>query len=150
MSDDLLFCHPVFVVELLHTAVNPTDYRRLREDLDKAFDWVWPDSDTTTIALEMQRRMATTAPAGQRVKTADLLIAALAVQRGSGVLHYDRDYDVISQRAGSNSRANGSRHAEASKEQASVRSVPGGPTHTRSGYEWPSYAMTRTWRYGPS
>lgn len=100
VSDDLLFCHPVFAVELLHNAVNPKDYRRLREDLDKAFDWVWPDSDTTAIALEMQRRMATTAPAGQRVKSADLLIAALAAQRGAGVLHYDRDYDVISQRGG--------------------------------------------------
>lgn len=40
------------------------------------------------------------APSGQRVKTADLLIAALAAQNGVGVLHYDADYDVIGERAG--------------------------------------------------
>lgn len=100
VEGDCLLCHPFFAVELLHNAINPQDYRRLREDLDKAFDWVWPDEATSAAAVEMQRKMATRAPGGQRVKTADLLIAALAVQHGVGVLHYDKDYDAIRDRGG--------------------------------------------------
>lgn len=99
LGDDLL-CHPVFAIELLHNATDPADYRRLREDLERGFTWVWPDQATTELALRMQQRMATSVPTGQRVKTADLLIAALAVQSGAGVLHYDSDYDTIRERGG--------------------------------------------------
>jgi len=88
-------CHPVFAVELLHNAINPADYRRLRADLDAGFDWLWPDRQTGEIAVRMQQRMATSAPCAHRVKTADLLIAALAVQHGAGVLHCDAHYDLI-------------------------------------------------------
>lgn len=92
---DALLCHPVFAIELLHNAINPADYRQLRDDLERGFDWVWPDRDTAAVAVGMQQKMATSAPTGQRVKTADLLIAALAVQQNLGVLHYDADYDRI-------------------------------------------------------
>ncbi|MDQ3091574.1 MAG: PIN domain-containing protein [Actinomycetota bacterium] len=100
LQGDHLLCHPVFALELLHNATDPGDYRRLREDLDKGFDWVWLDGKTADIAIGMQQKMATSAPTGQRVKTADLLIAALAVQHGVGVLHYDADYDLIRDRGG--------------------------------------------------
>ncbi len=100
VDGDQLLCHPVFAVELLHNAINPADYHRLSSDLQDAFEWRAPDAETGWIALRLQQRMATGAPAGQRVKTADLLIAALAVQRGVGVLHYDSDYDVIRHRGG--------------------------------------------------
>lgn len=95
LGGDQLLCHPVFALELLHNAIHPADYRRLREDLDSGLDWVWPDRDTAVIATGMQQRMATGAPTAQRVRTADLLIASLAVQHGIGVVHYDSDYDVI-------------------------------------------------------
>jgi predicted nucleic acid-binding protein len=98
LDSDQLLCHPVFAVELLHNAIDPADYRRLREDLEKGFAWAWPDRGTADIALEMQQKMATGGPTGQRVKTADLLIAALAAQRDVGVLHYNRDYDLIRDR----------------------------------------------------
>ena len=100
LRGDRLLCHPVFAVELLHSAIDPADYRRLREDLDQGFDWVWLDGETADIALGMQHKMATGAPTAQRVKTADLLIAALAVQHGVGVVHYDSDYDLIRDRGG--------------------------------------------------
>lgn len=61
---------------------------------------MWPDRETAEIALRLQQRLATSATAGQRVKTSDLLIAALAVQHGVGVLHYDADYDAILDRGG--------------------------------------------------
>jgi predicted nucleic acid-binding protein len=100
LDGDHLLCHPVFAVELLHNAIDPADYRRLKEDLEKGFAWVWPDRSTAETAVRMQQKMATSAPAAQRVKTADLLIAALAVQLGVGVLHYDSDYDLIRDRGG--------------------------------------------------
>jgi predicted nucleic acid-binding protein len=97
---DRLLCHPVFAVELLHNAINPRDYQELRSDLEQAFDWIWPDRETAEITLRLQQRLATAATAGQRVKTPDLLIAALAVQHRIGVIHYDADYDVILARGG--------------------------------------------------
>ncbi|HVS28827.1 MAG TPA: PIN domain-containing protein [Solirubrobacteraceae bacterium] len=99
LNDDDLLCHPVFAVELLHNAISSADYRRLRADLDNGFDWRWPDHDTAEIAVRMQQQMATSAPTGQRVKTGDLLIAALAAQHDVGVLHYDSDYDIIRDRS---------------------------------------------------
>lgn len=97
---DELRCHPVFALELLHSAITSADYARVRKDLDDAFDWIWPDEDTARIAMRLQQRLATGAPSGQRVKTADVLTAALAVQHRIGVLHYDSDYDVIRDRGG--------------------------------------------------
>ena len=100
LDGDHLLCHPVFAVELLHNAIDPVDYRRLKADLEHGFAWVWPDRSTAEIAVGMQQKMATSAPTAQRVKTADLLIAALAVQLDVGILHYDSDYDLIRERGG--------------------------------------------------
>jgi predicted nucleic acid-binding protein len=100
VRDDRLVCHPVFLIELLHNAINSQRYVEMRRNLDDAFDWVYPDAETAEIALRLQQRMASGGALGQRVKTADLLIAALAVQHGVGVLHYDGDYDLIRDRGG--------------------------------------------------
>lgn len=51
-------CHPIFAVELLHNAINARDYQQLRNDLDQAFDWLWPDRETAEIALRLQQRLA--------------------------------------------------------------------------------------------
>lgn len=100
VGDDALIAHPVFAVELLHNATNAKQYKDLRDSIEKGFDWLRPDETTSDIVMRIQERMAATAPAGQRVKTADLMIAALAVQHGHGVLHYDADYDEIRRRGG--------------------------------------------------
>jgi predicted nucleic acid-binding protein len=92
---DRLICHPVFAIECLHNEITPAAYAEQRRDLEQAFDWINPDAGTVALAMTMQQRMATSAVCGQRVKTADLLIAALAAQHGHGVLHYDGDYDLI-------------------------------------------------------
>lgn len=100
VQTDRLLCHPIFAVELLHSAVNPRNYQEMRNDLEDAFDWLWPDRETAEVALQLQQRLATSTTAGRRVKTADLLIAALAVQHRVGVIHYDADYDAILTRGG--------------------------------------------------
>ena len=58
VEGDELACHPVFALELLHNSINPEDHQRLRNDLEAAFDWVWPDDDTARLALRLQQRMA--------------------------------------------------------------------------------------------
>jgi predicted nucleic acid-binding protein len=100
VNADVLIAHPVFALELLHTATTASNYGELRQALEDGFDWVQPDEETAMIALRMQARMASQAPTGQRVKTPDLLIAALAAQHGHAVLHYDADYDAIRERGG--------------------------------------------------
>lgn len=100
LEGDVLTCHPVFALELLHSSIDAADYRRLREDLEVGFDWLWPTSKTAELALALQRRMAVSSPTPQRVRTPDLLTAALAVEHRVGVLHYDSDYDAIRDRGG--------------------------------------------------
>jgi predicted nucleic acid-binding protein len=97
---DELLCHPVFAVELLPSAINAQDYHRMRQELAEAFDWVWPDIETARVALGLQAQLASSGPAPHRVKTPDLLIAALAAQHGVGVLHYGGDYDVVRDHGG--------------------------------------------------
>lgn len=100
VDDGRLLCHPVFAIERLHSAVSSADYAQKRRNLEDAYEWMHPDGKTADLALKMQARMAGRAACIHRVKTPDLLIAALAVQGGVGVLHYDRDYDLISEHAG--------------------------------------------------
>ncbi len=56
IEGDELACHPVFALELLHNGINAEDHQRLRNDLEAAFDWVWPDDDTARLALRLQQR----------------------------------------------------------------------------------------------
>jgi predicted nucleic acid-binding protein len=53
---DELACRPVFAIELLHNSINPEDHQRLRNGLEAAFDWVWPNDDTARLALRLQQR----------------------------------------------------------------------------------------------
>jgi predicted nucleic acid-binding protein len=100
VGEGRLVCHPFFALELVHGATNPARYQQVRSAIDEGFDWLWPDARTADVALSIQQRMAANRPAGQRVKAVDLLTAALAIQHGTGVLHYDTDYDEIRKRGG--------------------------------------------------
>jgi predicted nucleic acid-binding protein len=128
VEEDRLICHPVFALECLHNAINPPEYAELRRDLDQAFAWFWPDEGTAEIAMQLQKRMATRAPCGQRVKTADLLTAALALQHGVGVLHYDSDYDEIQ------ARGDSALESEWLAERGSLGAGPGRSRAVRSAY----------------
>ena len=92
-----LASHPFFAIEVLHGSRNPLEFEQQAKGLRRHFEWVTPDEHTARIALELQREMAAAAPTGQRVKSLDLMIAALAEQKGYGVLHYDADYDLINE-----------------------------------------------------
>ncbi len=65
-------------------------------DFDRLFTRV---SLTETIERAASRAQAELARVGHhRIAPVDLMIAACAHEAGAGVLHYDRDYDVIAER----------------------------------------------------
>lgn len=94
-----LVCHPLFAIETLHGCVNRAEFRKISDGLRRHFEWAHPDAVTAELALDLQRQMSEAGPTGQRVKGVDLLTAALAEQKGYGVLHYDSDYDAILDRS---------------------------------------------------
>lgn len=53
------------------------------------------DSGVERVALDAQRELA--AVGHHRLAPTDLVIASCAHLTGGGVLHYDRDYDLISE-----------------------------------------------------
>lgn len=83
----------IVVLELLHSTCGTADYEARRKGLE-AFTWLPVDAGVTTRALDIQHRLA---QIGQhRRPIPDLLIAATAMQHGATVLHYDKDFDLIS------------------------------------------------------
>lgn len=99
----VLTCMPV-LMELLYSAQHPDDFHRMRRDYG-----------TLTIcpigppqwdrALEIYGLLADQGPVHQRqVGHADLLIAAAAEAAGVPVLHYDGDFDLITDASGIDTR----------------------------------------------
>ena len=66
-------------------------------DISESMDSVRCDERTLELAFEAQQAMADAAGLMHRRKPLDFLIAATAHQHGHGVLHYDRDYDLIAE-----------------------------------------------------
>jgi predicted nucleic acid-binding protein len=96
--DGDLVVSPPFRMEALYSATGARDFRELREELD-GFDQAVADATTWDVAILAQETLAATRGVSHRVKLADLLVAAIAHQRGLGVLHYDKDYATIAARA---------------------------------------------------
>jgi len=92
----LLACAP-FVIEAGYSARSAVDLRRIRRVIDQSMDSVACDQQTWELAFEAQQAMADAAGLMHRRKPLDFLIAATAHQHGLGVLHYDRDYDLIAE-----------------------------------------------------
>lgn len=95
----LVSCPPL-VMEVLYSARDADELSELLEELTEGMPYVDLDHSTWRLAFEAQRRMAAVAPQFHRRPFADYLIAATAHQRGLGVLHYDRDYDLLAEHAG--------------------------------------------------
>ncbi len=96
---ELVSCGPL-VMEVLYSARDADELSELLEELTEGMPYVDLDHSTWRLAFEAQRRMAAVAPQFHRRPFADYLIAATAHQRGLGVLHYDRDYDLLADHAG--------------------------------------------------
>jgi predicted nucleic acid-binding protein len=91
--DEVVVCPP-FALEALYSAIDAEHYRRLQAELG-GFRQAPADEETWRLAATAQSELAEDAAVSHRVKPIDLLIAAIASQRGLAVLHYDKDFDLI-------------------------------------------------------
>jgi predicted nucleic acid-binding protein len=92
----LAICLP-FLLEAGYSARSAADHQTLMAELE-LLPHIHITVETEKRALQAHRELA--AAAHHRLPPADIMIAACAHQAGGGVLHYDRDYDVIAARTG--------------------------------------------------
>ncbi len=97
-AKEVLACEP-FLLEALYSARDGHDYARLTDRL-LALPRAAGGPSTLRLALQAQGELARTPDVSHRVKPVDLLLAAVAHEQALGVLHYDHDYDIISDRSG--------------------------------------------------
>ncbi len=90
-SYKLVVCLP-FLLEAGYSARSGADHVALMDEL-RAMPEVGIDGLTENFALGAQRDLARRGH--HRMSPQDIIIAALANRAGLGVLHYDKDFDVI-------------------------------------------------------
>jgi predicted nucleic acid-binding protein len=87
-------CLP-FLLEAGYSARNARDLGELLDEL-LALPHFDIDEDVERRAVDAQRQLARIGH--HRLPPVDLIVAAIADRHGLGVLHYDRDYDVIAEK----------------------------------------------------
>ncbi len=90
----LAVCLP-FLLEAGYSARASADYREMMDEFDLLFPRVEIAAAMEERALLVQRELA--ARDHHRLAPIDIMIAACAHEAGAGVLHYDRDYDLIAE-----------------------------------------------------
>jgi predicted nucleic acid-binding protein len=93
-SGRVVACFP-FVLEAGYSARAAADHRDLMDEL-LALPWAAIDEAVERRAVDAQRQLARTGH--HRMPPVDVLLAALAERHQLGILHYDRDYDLIAAR----------------------------------------------------
>jgi len=91
LADEVVACLP-FLLEAGYSARSAADYATIMRHLGR-LRRAQVDAEVEERALVAQAQLARAAH--HRVKLPDLLIATLADRHGLGVLHYDKDFDVI-------------------------------------------------------
>jgi predicted nucleic acid-binding protein len=80
-------------LEVLFSARNPADHRRLKRYLREQCVWLETSNDTLSAAVDLQETILT---AGMhRRPIPDLIIASVAQHHDAVLVHYDRDFDDI-------------------------------------------------------
>jgi predicted nucleic acid-binding protein len=87
-------CLP-FLLEAGYSARSARDHEAVLGEL-LALPYFVVDSNVERSALDAQRQLARVGH--HRLPPVDLLVAALAARYELGVLHYDRDYDVLAEK----------------------------------------------------
>jgi predicted nucleic acid-binding protein len=102
-AGEIAVCDMV-ALELLHSASTHLVYERLEDSLD-AMPWLRMAQPEWARAREVYGELSRQGQPGHRaVKHADLLIAAAAELAGVGLVHYDKDYDLIASVTGQPAR----------------------------------------------
>src|SRR5262245_49974199 len=80
-------------LEVLYSARNPVDHRRLKTYLREQCVWLETGDDTLSAAVDLQEAMLT---AGMHRKPIpDLIIASVAQAHEAVLVHHDSDFDDI-------------------------------------------------------
>lgn len=90
----LAICLP-FLLEAGYSARASADYQEMMDEFDLLFPRIEIAAAMEDRALVAQRELA--AVGHHRLAPIDVMIAACAHETGAGVLHYDRDYDLIAE-----------------------------------------------------
>ncbi len=90
----LAICLP-FLLEAGYSARASVDYQEMMDEFDLLFPRVEIAAAMEDRALLAQRELA--ARGHHRLAPIDVMIAACTHEVGAGVLHYDRDYDLIAE-----------------------------------------------------
>lgn len=90
---ELAVCLP-FTLEAGYSARSMADHKTLMDRFDK-LPRVAIDEEVERMALQAQRELAEIGH--HRLAPMDVIIAACAHRAEMGVLHYDRDYDVLAE-----------------------------------------------------
>jgi predicted nucleic acid-binding protein len=80
-------------LEILYSARNPDDHRRLKTYLRQQCVWLETSDDTLSAAVDLQEAML--AAGMHRKPIPDLIIAAVAQTHDAVLVHHDRDFDDI-------------------------------------------------------
>jgi predicted nucleic acid-binding protein len=89
----LLATCAIIELEILYSARNPVDYRRLKTYLREQCVWLETTDSTLAEAVDLQEAMLV---AGMHRKPIpDLIISAVARAHDAVLVHYDRDFDDI-------------------------------------------------------
>ncbi len=86
-------CLP-FLLEAGYSARSAEDHRRIVDRLGQ-LPQIAINNGVESSGLQAQRELA--AVGHHRMAPIDIMIAACAHEAGAGVLHYDRDYDLIAE-----------------------------------------------------
>ena len=90
----LAICLP-FLLEAGYSARASADYQEMMDEFDLLFPRIEIAAAMEDRALLTQRELA--GRGHHRLAPIDVMIAACAHEAGTGVLHYDRDYDLIAE-----------------------------------------------------
>ncbi|MGC4788688.1 PIN domain nuclease [Micromonospora sp. DT178] len=99
LTAGLLAVCPLVELEFLYSARSLSDRRWLGERLRTVFNWVGMPDRIHERAAETQEQL-TARGTHRSAGAVDLLIAATAEYQGLSLLHYDRDFDQISEVTG--------------------------------------------------
>jgi predicted nucleic acid-binding protein len=83
----------IVALEILYSARNPTDHRRLKTYLDQQCVWLETTDATLTAAVDLQQAML--AAGLHRKPIPDLIIASVALDHDAVLVHHDHDFDDI-------------------------------------------------------
>jgi predicted nucleic acid-binding protein len=93
---DLALTEPL-LLEMRYSARDGTDFKLLAEELD-AIPLLSLEPAAIRRSLDAQVQLAALPDVSHRVKPIDLLVAAVAEHHHAAVLHYDADYELLSER----------------------------------------------------